>query len=147
MHHSPLCLPDGVDRTGCCARLFVQGLAIDAEVGVWAHEKGTRQPIRLDIDLTVSDRGDAGDDLARVVCYASVADQVRTVVARGHFNLVERLAHEIAKELLSDSRILAARIRIEKPGAIADADAAGIEIRRTRKPGCAETSVRGLSHR
>ncbi|HYH22920.1 MAG TPA: dihydroneopterin aldolase [Azospirillum sp.] len=139
MNHSPVRIPDGVSGAGRYARLFIQGLAIDAEIGAWTHEKGKRQPIRLDIELTVLDQGDAGDDLTHVVCYSTVADQVRAVVARGHFNLVERLAHEIAGELLADCRILAVRIRIEKPCAIADSDAAGIEIRRERVPGFAAT--------
>ncbi|WP_158305999.1 dihydroneopterin aldolase [Azospirillum sp. B510] len=127
---------------GHCASLFIRGLVIEAEIGAWPQERGRRQPIRLDLDLTVADRGDASDDLAQVVCYAAVADRVRTVVARGHINLVERLAHEIAGDLLLDTRILAVRIRIEKPQAIANADAAGIVVRRSRSRAPAAASRR-----
>lgn len=110
------------------AHLFVRGLTIEAEIGVWAHEKGRRQIIHLDIDLAVDDPRSAGDDHSKVVCYEWASNQAREVVASGHFNLVERLAEEIADRLLEERRVRAVRIRVEKPGAIRGADAAGIEI-------------------
>lgn len=110
------------------AHLFVRGLMVEAEIGVWAHEKGRRQIIRLDIDLAVDDPRSAGDDHGKVVCYEWASNEARAVVATGHFNLVERVAEEIADRLLSDGRVHAVRIRVEKPGAIRGAEAAGIEI-------------------
>lgn len=114
--------------------LFVKGLTVEAEIGVWAHEKGRRQLLRLDLDLAVEEPPKGVDDHARVVCYEVVVNQVRDLIASGHFNLVERLADCLAERLLADRRIHAVRIRIEKPGAIRGAEAAGIEIVRLRTP-------------
>ncbi|MCF4164291.1 dihydroneopterin aldolase [Zavarzinia compransoris] len=118
------------------AHLFVRGLTVEAEIGVWSHEKGRRQIIRLDMDLAVDDTRSAGDDHGKVVCYEWASNEARDVIASGHFNLVERLAEEIAARLLCDPRVHAVRIRVEKPGAIRGADGAGIEIVRlaTRSP-------------
>ena len=110
------------------AHLFVRGLTVEAEIGVWSHEKGRRQIIRLDMDLAVDDPRSAGDDHGKVVCYGWASNEARAVIATGHFNLVERLAEEIADRILCDQRVHAVRIRIEKPGAIRGAEAAGIEI-------------------
>lgn len=116
------------------AHLFVRGLVVEAEIGVWAHEKGRRQIVRIDLDLAVDDPRAAGDDHRKVVCYEWASNEVRDIVATGHFNLVERLAECLAERLLSDARVHAVRIRVEKPGAIRGADAAGIEIVRLRTP-------------
>ncbi|MED5564931.1 MAG: dihydroneopterin aldolase, partial [Pseudomonadota bacterium] len=48
----------------------------------------------------------------------------------GHIDLVETLAEEIATRLLTDSRIIRLRIRLEKPEAIAEAAGVGVEIER-----------------
>jgi len=116
------------------AHLFVRGLTFEAEIGVWAHEKGRRQIIRLDLDMAVDDPRSAGDDHSKVVCYEWASNEARAVVASGHFNLVERLAEEIADRILCNPQVHAVRIRVEKPGAIRGAEAAGIEIVRLNTP-------------
>jgi len=50
----------------------------------------------------------------------------------GHVNLVETLAERIAGDCLADARVAAVRVRIEKPDVIANAQAVGVEIVRTR---------------
>lgn len=114
--------------------LFVKGLMVEAEIGVWAHEKGRRQLLRLDLDLAVDEPARGVDEHGKVVCYEAVVNQARDLIASGHFNLVERLADCLAERLMADLRIHAVRVRIEKPGAIRGAEAAGIEIVRLRPP-------------
>lgn len=114
--------------------LFVKGLMVEAEIGVWAHEKGRRQLLRLDLDLAVDEPARGVDEHGKVVCYEAVVNDTRELIASGHFNLVERLADCLAERLLADRRVHAVRIRIEKPGAIRGAEAAGIEIVRLQRP-------------
>ena len=64
--------------------------------------------------------------------YGVVADQIRAMVATGHVNLVETLAERIADICLSDIRVEAARIRVEKLDILPDAESVGVEIERTR---------------
>ena len=113
-------------------QVFVRGLAIRARIGVHDHERRDGQLVRIDIELDVADGQDHGDRLERVVCYQVIVDGVRAIVARGHINLVETLAGNIADMALADPRVLAVRVRVEKPDAIADADGAGVAIERRR---------------
>ena len=86
---------------------------------------------RINLDLAVTDdMGIKFDRLEDVVCYEEVANNIRSMVARGHVNLVETLAEKIADMCLKDEKVRAARIRIEKLDIFEDAVSAGVEIER-----------------
>ncbi len=115
--------------------VFVRDLMLEAIIGVHRHEKRKRQPIRINVDLTVSEQENAtGDRLAEVVDYEAVVQGIRALVASGHVNLVETLAERIAAQCLADKRVLAVRVRVEKLAALPDAGSVGVEIERVRAP-------------
>lgn len=114
--------------------VFIRDLRLDARIGVHGPEKGRAQPVRINIDLAVRDGGAGlGDDLANVVCYEQVVEEVKAILARGHVNLVETLAERIAETCLADLRVDAARVRVEKLAAIPEASSVGIEIERIQR--------------
>ena len=111
--------------------VFVRGLEVMAVVGVLEHERKQAQRLLISVDLTVSEGGKSLDDrLENVVCYGQVVDDIKSIIARGHVNLIETLAEMIATRLLADQRVLAVRIRIEKPDIMPDCASVGIEIER-----------------
>jgi dihydroneopterin aldolase len=111
--------------------VFVRDLLLDAHIGVYKHEKGGTQPVRVNIDLTVAEAVH-GDSLDNVVCYATVVERIKSIVAEGHLNLVESLAERIAGSCLEDERVRVARVRVEKLAAIPEAASVGVEIERVR---------------
>lgn len=119
------------DAARAIRHVFVRDLLLDAHIGVFTSEKGRTQPIRVNVDLTVSEVAHS-DKLANVVCYKSVVDGIKAIVAAGHLNLVETLAERIAAHCLEDSRVVVARIRVEKLAAISEAASVGVEIERMR---------------
>lgn len=114
--------------------VFVRGLELQARLGVHAHEKIGPQRIVVHMDLSVEDPGpDIGaDDLARVVDYERLVHAARAGVAGGHVLLVETLAERFAMEALQDSRVVSARVTIEKPDAFHDVAAVGVTVERRR---------------
>ncbi|HAK62714.1 MAG TPA: dihydroneopterin aldolase [Alphaproteobacteria bacterium] len=113
--------------------VFIRDLMLDAHIGVHKHEKGRRQRVRINIDLTVLEKGpDAGDDLANVVCYEDIVDKVKALVEESHINLAETMAERIAGRCLEDLLVMAARIRVEKLTVIAEAASVGVEIERRK---------------
>ena len=116
--------------------VFITDLSLDALIGVYEHEKINPQKIVINIDLTVSeDKNSIDDKLMGVVCYETIVNKIKTLIAAGHVNLVETLAEQFANACLEDSRVIAARIRLEKPQAISEAASVGIEIERSN-PRC-----------
>ena len=59
--------------------------------------------------------------------------KVEAIIAEGHVNLVETLCERIAASCLTDKRVMAARVRVEKPDIIAHARSVGVEIERARR--------------
>lgn len=113
-------------------RVFIHDLELEAFIGVHAHEKLRPQRIRLGIELSVREEGEIADDIRNVVSYETVIKRVERIVAQGHVHLVETLAERIARDCLTDDRVVSARIRVEKPDIIANAGSVGVEIERRR---------------
>ena len=110
------------------AKVFVRGLTVDAEIGVYAHEHGRSQPLVADVELDVAVMG-AWDRLADTINYETIVASARAIAAEGHFQLVEAFADRLARACLADERVTRVRVRVEKPMALApQAEAAGAEI-------------------
>jgi 7,8-dihydroneopterin aldolase/epimerase/oxygenase len=112
--------------------VFIRNLELPAQIGVYRHEVGKMQPVRINLDLAVEDAAELGDDLAKVVDYGLIEAKVRAILAEGHVNLVETLAERIAAACFEDLRVETARVRVEKLHALSAAESAGVEIERTR---------------
>jgi dihydroneopterin aldolase len=118
---------------GRLRHVFVRDLEIIALLGVHEHEKAKAQRIIVNIDLSVREASSKiEDDIRNVVSYEVVVRRVERIVAQGHVHLVETLAERIAEACLSDERVTAARVRIEKPDIIPNARSVGVEIERIR---------------
>ena len=115
--------------------VFLRDMVLQASIGWYAHEHGTTQRVRINIDLGVAEDADTSDHLSRVVSYETVAAEVRAIVAAGHIKLVETLAERIAAACLADPRVLFAHVQVEKPDVFPDAAAAGVAIVRRRGDG------------
>lgn len=112
-------------------KVFVRGLEVDAQIGVYKHEKGRLQRLVLDVELDVAITD--WTDLSATVNYEAIAEKARRVAAEGHRGLVETFAHHLADACFEEPKVTRARIRVEKPSALApDARAAGVEITAVR---------------
>jgi dihydroneopterin aldolase len=127
-------LPDQQPRPASrvvATKVFVRGLALEAEVGVYAHERGRLQPLVVDVELDVAAAG--FERLGDTVNYETIAAAARELAASGHIELVEVFAERLAARCFDDPRVTRARVRVEKPHALApDAAAAGVEITAVR---------------
>ncbi|NDW05071.1 (5-formylfuran-3-yl)methyl phosphate synthase [Jiella pacifica] len=111
-------------------RIFVRDLVLDMEIGAYGHERGRRQKVRFSVDALIEKIATTADDIAEVYSYDLITDAVCALVEMGHTDLVETLALDLARTILSDGRVFEVNVRVEKlelgPGAV------GIEIRRRR---------------
>lgn len=112
-------------------KVFVRGLKVAARIGVHRHEQGRTQTLVIDVelDVAVSD----WNSLSETVNYEVIAEKARKVAAQGHRGLVESFAHHLAEACFEEPKVMRARIRVEKPAALApEAAAAGVEITAVR---------------
>ena len=113
--------------------VFVRDLTLLALIGIHDAEKIKPQRIVVNIDLSVQEMDSPmPDDISHVVSYEIIVKKCEAIVAEGHVNLVETLAEKFAETCLKDKRVVAARVRIEKPDIIPNAKSVGVEIERSR---------------
>jgi dihydroneopterin aldolase len=115
-------------------KVFVRDLVLSAQIGVHQHEKLGTQRVRINLELLCTEHPAIKDDLANVVNYAHLVEQVRAIVDEGHINLVETLADRVAQACLVDRRVQSAKVRVEKLDVFQEADSVGVEIERARNP-------------
>jgi 7,8-dihydroneopterin aldolase/epimerase/oxygenase len=109
------------------SKVFVTGVQVQAQIGVYRHEIGRVQPLMVDVELVVPTN--SSDRLAETVNYETILKAAQDLAASGHIDLVETFAHRLAQACLKDARVSRARVRIEKPLALAPhAVGAGVEI-------------------
>jgi dihydroneopterin aldolase len=106
--------------------VFVRGLRVEAGIGIYDHEQGRLQTLIIDVTLELGPQ--EVERLADTVNYETVAAAARAIVAAGHVGLVESFAERLALDCLKDGRVRRAVVRIEKPGALDGAEAAGCEV-------------------
>lgn len=110
--------------------VLVRGLEVQAAIGVHAHEHGRLQPLVVDVELDLG----AGPihRLSDTLDYEGVARVARELAGGEHIALVETFAERVALACLADPRVEAVKVRVEKPGAIPGAAAAGCEVAYSR---------------
>lgn len=114
-------------------RIFLRDLVIDAFIGAYESEQGVKQPVVVNIVADVIEPANPiSDQLDDVVCYNKLSQGIKEIIAEGHIRLVETLAERIADLALSHAMVSAVWVRVEKPNAIVEAAAAGVEIIRTK---------------
>jgi len=115
-------------------RVLVRDLLLMCSIGIHPHEKLAPQRVRINIDMAAQESpAPIGDDINNVVSYEHIIVGIKSLIAKGHFNLVETLADEIAALCLADQRVERVTVRVEKPDVYAEAASVGIEIERRRQ--------------
>jgi dihydroneopterin aldolase len=107
------------------ASIFVRDIPVLAQIGLYPHEYGRSQPLKVDVELEVIPSG--SERVGDIVNYEIIIAAAREVAESGHIKLVETFAEQMALVCMRDARVLSARVRVEKPEALAPA-VAGVEV-------------------
>lgn len=112
--------------------VFIEGLMVETVIGVYEWEKRIRQKLVFDIELRADTGRAASDDaIDLTIDYASVSEKVTTMVSQMQVELVETVAEQVADMLLSSFPAASVRIKLAKPGAVANATSVGVIIERS----------------
>lgn len=118
-------------------RVFLRDLVTMANIGIYPHEEGAPQRVRVNIEFGVQDEPGLAigrDDLSRTVSYERVVHLVRRIIDEGHVRLVETLAERIAVGVLAEKRVRVVRVRVEKLDVFDVLESVGVEIERRQPP-------------
>ncbi|WP_292637875.1 (5-formylfuran-3-yl)methyl phosphate synthase, partial [Mesorhizobium sp.] len=121
----------GTDPTLGTDKIFVRDFVLPVQIGAYSFEHGHTQKVRFDVTADVLQVTDHPEDMRHVFSYDIIMDGIRTIVARGHIQLSEALAEQVATYILENPRVVRVTVRVEKlelgPGGV------GVEIERKRQ--------------
>ena len=112
-------------------KVFIQQLALDTVIGVYDWEREVRQRLLLDLEMATDNRVPArSGELADALDYHAVASRLQDFAAEQQPLLLETLAEQCAEIVQTEFSVAWLRLRLSKPGAVAGAEAVGVEIER-----------------
>lgn len=115
--------------------VFIEQLTVITTIGVYDWEQTISQKLVFDIEMAWDNRQAASsDDVNDCLSYADVSEAVINHVSSGRFALVERVAEEVAQLLLTRFNSPWVRLKVSKPGAVAQAANVGVIIERGSNP-------------
>lgn len=113
-------------------KVFIEGLEIDALIGIYDWERRIRQTLRFDLEMGFDNRRPAAsDDIVDTLNYKAVSKRIEQFVRDSDYGLVETLAERIAEIVLREFNVQWLRLKLSKLGAVRGARAVGVIIERT----------------
>lgn len=113
-------------------RIFAERVRVQLLLGILPHEHTTRQEVVVSVGLFAAPDYLSAAAADQLIDYRGVYDRILAWQDQGHVGLIETLLTDLLPVCFADTRVTAAQIKIEKPSALAQADAAGVEIFITR---------------
>ena len=98
--------------------LELNGLDVDCIIGERPDERERPQRLTLDVRLEIGDAAAASDELSDTVDYAELAVRIRAALVAAKCRLIERAAQVACDVCRADGKVLAARVRVTKAGAV-----------------------------
>lgn len=116
-------------------KILIKDLLLRCIVGINPDERVHKQDVVINLILYADlSQSAQSDDINDTVNYKTIKNDVVAMVEGSQYLLVEKLAGRIAEISLSNPRVEAAWVRVEKPGALRFARSVGVELLR-RKTG------------
>ncbi|WP_132998770.1 dihydroneopterin aldolase [Luteimonas arsenica] len=114
-------------------KVFIEGLEIEALIGIYDWERRIRQTLVFDLEMGFDNRVPAAsDDIVDTLNYKAVSQRLVEYVTQSDFGLVETLAERCAEIVIAEFSVDWLRLKLSKPGAVRGARAVGVVIERTR---------------
>ncbi|UZW60331.1 dihydroneopterin aldolase [Lysobacter enzymogenes] len=109
--------------------VFIEGLEIEAVIGIYDWEREIRQPLVFDLEMAFDNAVPAASDaIEHTLDYAAVCARITAFVADSRFGLVETLAERVAAIAIEEFGVRRVALKLTKPGAIRNARGVGVRI-------------------
>jgi len=114
-------------------QIFIEGLTLDAFIGVFDHEYDTTQRVRIDLEIDLLPLPkDEEYSTGNIVRYDYVVRDIRRLIRAGHIDLVETMAESVADIVLGYDGVDKVSVRVAKLSAISEARGVGVKIERRK---------------
>ena len=114
--------------------IFLNDLRVETVIGIFDWERKIRQTISIDLEMAADIRRAASTDaIENTLDYKAVAKRLIGFVEESEFGLVETLAEEVARIVVTEFGVPRVKVTLHKPGAIRGAKDVGVIIERSEE--------------
>jgi len=114
--------------------IYLKELKIDTVIGVFDWERQIKQTVVLDLEMATDiHKAASTDNIDDTLNYKAIAKRLIDFVSLSEFQLIETLAEQIVKIILTEFSVLWVRLQLSKPGAVRGARDVGVIIERGEK--------------
>jgi 7,8-dihydroneopterin aldolase/epimerase/oxygenase len=111
------------------ARILLESLAVQADIGFHDFEVGTPQRLLVTVEIWLEDStAPPGDNPQHAWNYDFLRTEVEQIAAARRYNLQETMAHAIFERVAAFRGVKAVRVHTSKPDVYPDAHGVGVEI-------------------
>ncbi len=111
------------------ARIILDALEVQADIGFHAFEIGSPQRLLVTIEVWLDDlRAPVEDHPAEAWNYDFLRTEVVELAGARRYNLQETLVHAIFERVAAFHGVKALRVRLSKPDVYPDAASVGVEV-------------------
>ncbi len=112
-------------------KIHIEGLQLQAIIGVYDWERQAPQKLVLDIVLGVSlTSASLSDNLAHTVDYAQVAKDMELITQNSQPQLLERMAGQMCQHILDNYAVQEVDIKLSKPSILPQANNIAVQLHR-----------------
>lgn len=109
----------------------IRDLMLSCFIGVLAHEKLVKQPVRVSVKCYARVPLPINEDF-KYICYHNLITKIEELVASGHIPLVESLADSICHICFENQSVYRVYVSVEKTAVYSHVASVGIEVDRLR---------------
>ena len=115
-------------------KILINELTLDTFIGIHDFEKEKKQKIAISLSLDVDDNISGTEHkIENFVSYEHIVNDIKSILKKGHIDLLETLGEKIVELCFKDKRVLTIKLKLEKLEVFKDASSVGIEIFRKKK--------------
>lgn len=93
----------------------IKNLEIDCNIGIYDWEKTFNRKLIINIEMQTSNQDSClSDNIKDTLDYEIIYKNIKQIIAKKRYNLIECLAHDILEMICSQSSISYARVEIDK---------------------------------
>ena len=116
------------------ATIRIHDLNFRSIIGAYSWERTNKQDVVVNLTLEYdASKASKSDRLKDALDYEALAKKIGRIVEGSRYQLLEKLAAKVLEGVMADKRIQWAKIRLEKPHAIAHAQSVSFELESREK--------------
>lgn len=114
-------------------KVLIRELRIEAIIGIFPWEREVRQTLLIDMDIGADlQQAALSGDLDKTINYAAVCERVTALAEEGKYELIESLAEQIAKVVLTEFAAETIKVTAFKLDVMTQVAKVGVSIERSR---------------